>query len=289
MTVLVLPRLVDAATLAKAIERPGLVIVDATVELIRPEGGGPYRAVAQRTSFAEGHIPGAVFADLVSVFADSTSPRWFGIPSGDAFASAAGRLGITDGAHVVVYSQGKTMWATRLWWLLRYFGFDDVSVLDGGLRSWRDAGLPVTAAPSRMVEAVFTPRERPELLATRADVERIVLEGGLCLVNALSAEAFRGEGVTSYSRPGRIPGSRSAPADSIVDPLTQRFAPRPELSRELAAYLSVTQDVVAYCGGGISATVLVFALAELGRDDVRLYDGSLAEWTADPALPVIVG
>jgi thiosulfate/3-mercaptopyruvate sulfurtransferase len=177
------------------------------------------------------------------------------------------------------------MWATRLWWLLRYFGFDDVSVLDGGLGGWRAAGLPVTSSLTEVTEGAFVASPRPELLATLPDVR-----GGdwSCLVNALAPAVFRGEGITSYSRPGRIPGSVNAPAGSLLDPESGRFLDLDGLRSALGPVLD-EPDPVAYCGGGISATVVVFALALLGRKDVRLYDGSLTEWSADPSLPLEVG
>ncbi len=147
----------------------------------------------------------------------------FGIPGPGHFADAAGRLGIGPGSRVIVYSQGKTMWATRMWWLLRYIGFDDVSVLDGGLTAWSAAGLPTGSTAVVPHGREFRPEPRPRLLARRADVERAIDDGDTCLVNALGPAAFRGDGVASYSRPGRIPGSRNVPAEWLVDPQTQRF------------------------------------------------------------------
>jgi thiosulfate/3-mercaptopyruvate sulfurtransferase len=115
-------------------------------------------------------------------------------------------------------------------------------------------------------------------------------DGATCLVNALTPPVFRGEGPSSYSRPGRIPGSINAPWTELIDPATSRFRPPDELQRALEAAGALgPAPVVAYCGGGISATVDLFALALLGRDHERLYDGSLTEWTRDEALPVEVG
>lgn len=278
--------LISPAELAGRLSDPSLRVFDATVRLIRPPGGGRYTPESGRASYARAHIPGAAFADLIDDLADP-APWPFALPSAARFAAAAGSLGIGEGTKVVVYAQESPMWATRLWWLLRYFGFDDVSVLDGGLPAWRAAGLPVAEAPARHPAASFAATPRPGLLATRSDVERIVASGSACLLNALSPQVFRGEGPTSYSRPGRIPGSTNAPAASLLDG-EGRFLPREDLTARLAGPLA-EPSIVAYCGGGISATVPVFALSLLGRDDVRLYDGSLAEWSADPSLPLDVG
>lgn len=287
-----LPSLISAQDLAEHLDDANLRIFDATIYLDRPPEGGRYTPVARRAEYERAHIPGAAFVDIPVDLSDPGSPLLFTLPSPTQFAAAAGRLGIGDSTHVVVYTQDGPMWATRLWWLLRYFGFDAVSVLDGGLPAWQAAALPVSAGPDGHPPAIFTPQPRPELLAERADVEAISAAGGAgtCLINALAPRVFRGEGPTAYSRAGRIPGSVNAPWESIVEPGIRRFLPLPELRAAFEAVGALgPEPVVAYCGGGISATVDIFALHLLGRDDVRLYDGSLAEWTADPMQPVEVG
>jgi thiosulfate/3-mercaptopyruvate sulfurtransferase len=284
-------QLIDAAALAQRLDDPGLRVIDATVYLDRPPGGGPYSPRSGRPDYEREHIPGAVFADLIGALADPDARYPFWLPSNERAATAFGSLGIGPGTHVVAYAQDNPMWATRLWWLLRYFGFDDVSVLDGGLPAWRAAGLQVSDAPEAYPASMFEPHRRPELLATRADLEAIVAsDAPTCLINALPPRTFRGEGPSSYSRPGRIPRSVNAPAVELFDTDTLRLRPLPELAQQLDAIgARGPEPVVVYCGGGISATIDVFALSLLGRDDVRLYDGSLTEWTADPALPVEVG
>jgi thiosulfate/3-mercaptopyruvate sulfurtransferase len=262
-------------------------VLDATVFLPRPPGGGPYTPTSGRDSFTSEHIPGALFADLVSALAAPQSPFPFAIPSASRFSAGVSALGVEPSTHVVIYAQESPMWATRLWWLFRYFGFDSVSVLDGGLPAWRSAGLPVeSAAPTLVPAGSFVAEPRPSMLATLSDVRSLPPE--TCLVNALAPAVFRGEGVTSYSRPGRIPGSVNSPAGSLLSPSTGEFLPLPSLRSALAPLLA-EPDLVIHCGGGISATVVIFALALLGRSDVRLYDGSLAEWSADPDLPLEVG
>ncbi len=287
-----LPSLVDSATLAEHLHDPDLRLFDSTVELIRPPEGGPYTVRSGRPEYEQAHIPGAAFADIADELSDPESPFPFTLPAAERFVAAAGRLGIGPGAHVVVYAQDTPMWATRFWWQLRFFGFESVSVLDGGLPAWRAAGLPTESGARAHEPSQFSADPRWEWLATRADVEAVVAagDGSACLVNALTPPVFRGEGPSSYSRPGRIPGSVNAPWTELVDPDTNRFRSRAELegTLERAGALGPA-PVIAYCGGGISATVDLFALALLGRDGTRLYDGSLTEWTRDEALPVEAG
>lgn len=283
-------RLIDPVALAARLGEPGLRIFDATVHLDRPPGGGAYSVRSGLAGYLDEHIPGAAFADIPGALSDPSSPFPFAFPDPERFAAAAAAIGIGDGTRVVAYSQHSPMWATRLWWLLRCFGFDDVEVLDGGLQAWRSAGLPLELGVSSYPPARFSPRPRPWLLAPLDDV-RAASEGRAedLLVNALPEAAFRGEGPSSYSRPGRIPASVSVPSQELLGP-DGRFAAVHELRARLERSGALDdQPVVAYCGGGISATVDLFALSLAGRQDARLYDGSLTEWTADPELPVELG
>ena len=284
------PALIEPADLAELLGEPGLRIFDATVVLQRPPEGGAYTPVSGRAEYEREHSPGASFADLIGELSDPESPFAFALPAPERLAAAAGRMGIGARTHVVAYAQDSPMWATRLWWLLRYIGFDDVSVLNGGLPAWKAAGLPLASGAVVYPPRDLAARPRPQLLATRADVEAVVAGAPACLINALTPPVFRGEGPTSYSRPGRIPGSVNVAWSSLIDAETNRFRERVVLWQALAAAGALTEeDVIVYCGGGISATVDAFALSLVGRDGVRLYDGSLTEWTADPALPVVVG
>jgi thiosulfate/3-mercaptopyruvate sulfurtransferase len=296
-----LPPLVDADTLAAHLEDPGLRILDATVHLRRNAPGTPYVPETGQVGYEEAHLPGAGFADLIGDLSDPTSPYPFTLPDPERFATAARALGIGPGTHVVAYSQTAVMWATRLWWLLEYFGFDDVSVLNGGLEAWREKGGVVERGVASYSPARFETSPRPERLARRNDVEAAVADHHLdpaaaappgaaspratLLVNALRPEAFAGLTPGAYSRPGRIPGSINVPYVDLLDD-SGRFRDLEDIGARLdAAGIDGSQPVIAYCGGGISATVDVFALEMLGRP-ARLYDGSLTEWSAEPSLPL---
>jgi len=284
--------LVGPAALHEVVGSDWLVVADATEVLHRSVEGGPYQVRSGRPGFEQAHIPGACFADVAGALSDPAAAWPFVLPPPEQLGAAFGALGIGADTHVVAYSQAAPMWATRLWWLLRYCGFDAVSVLDGGLPAWRAAGLPVESGVGRTpTPEDFPLAARPHLVVDRARVQDIVAgaSSSTLLVNTLPVAAFRGEGPGSYSRPGRIPGSLSLPSAHLLDPQTSRLRPPAELSARLGPLLTQDTPVVAYCGSGISATVPLFALALSGRDDAALYDGSLTEWSADPTLPLVRG
>lgn len=284
------PMLVDPLELAERLGEPSLRIIETTVHLRRPAGVSRYTIVSGRPDYERAHVPGAAFVDLPGALSDTASPLPNTLLDQATFAKRIGCFGVGPSRRVVVYSQSSVMWATRLWWILRYYGFDRVSVLDGGLDGWRSAGLPLESGSSSYPPASFEPARRDELMATRTAVEATVNgKTDACLLNALSAATFRGSDQGSATRPGRIPGSANVHWQGLVDAESGRFRPAAELREIFDRAGALTgPPSIAYCGGGIAATVAIFALALAGRDDARLYDGSLNEWSADPALPLEV-
>ncbi|MEA2320357.1 MAG: thiosulfate/3-mercaptopyruvate sulfurtransferase [Solirubrobacteraceae bacterium] len=284
-----LPPLISAGALAARLEDPRLRVLDATTWLTIDPHGAPPEIESGRAAWEGGHIPGSGFAGVLEL-SDPDSDLRFTLLSPERFAEAMSALGVGPGTHVVAYDRESGMWATRLWWMLRAFGFDDVSVLDGGLRAWRDAGLAVSTDRPSHPPATFAPRPRPELIATRADVEAAIAGGETCTINALAAPLHSGQVPVVPGRPGRIPGSVNVPSGALVDPETNRFLPAERLREHFDGVGALDRPrIVTYCGGGIAATLDAFALALLGRDDVAVYDGSMVDWAADPSAPLEVG
>ncbi len=284
--------LIETAALEQSLGAPGLRIVDCTTWLKPAEPGddAPYRVVPGRAEYDEAHIPGAVFLDIQGDISDPETRLKFMAPSAGRFAEAMGALGIGDTSRVVLYSAGSIMWATRVWWMLRAFGFEGAAVLDGGWEKWKAEGRPVSSAPAQYPPARFTASLAPGRFVDRDHVLSRLEDGGAAMVNALAPAFHLGEGPSRYGRPGRIPGSVNVPAASLLDPSNGAFVALDE-ARRLHEEAGIGRDrhVIAYCGGGISATVGLFLLHQLGHDDLTLYDGSMGDWAPDPALPIETG
>ena len=267
-----------------------LVVLDATVVAgTRPGGPSSYLSGLDQY-LVEGHIPGAVFADLLDVFSDPAGTHPFTRPDAEAFAAAAASVGVDDRTTVVVYDAAVGQWASRVWWLFRAFGYDRVAVLDGGIAKWRAEQRPLDLGhvEPRTVRG-FTAVPHPEFWADKADVEAVVSGGARAtLVCAVPPKEFSGE-AAPHRRAGRIPGSFSAPAGRLVSRETNALLSQDELLALFAPVLAQEDPIITYCGGGIAAASDALALALLGRTDVAVYDGSLNEWAADEGAPLTTG
>jgi thiosulfate/3-mercaptopyruvate sulfurtransferase len=263
-------------------------VLDCTV-LFQADAHG-VRVNNGRESWGQGHIPGSGFADLMQDLSDHDSRLPFMMPPAAQFAEAMGRYGVGDSSRVVLYDASRDrwahMWAARVWWMLWAFGFEQAAVLNGGWHKWTMEGRPVSTEPSSYPTAHFTARPRPELMASKQDVMAAVADGGSCLINALTAEEHVGT-VARYGRPGHIPASVNVPAVALVDPVTHAYLPAEQLRAQFASVGAFDRDrVITYCGGGIAASSGAFVLTLLGVTNIAVYDGSLLEWAADPALPM---
>jgi thiosulfate/3-mercaptopyruvate sulfurtransferase len=281
--------LIDTASLAGRLGDQELRVFDCTTHLI-PDPKTTYQAVPARADFERGHIPGAQFIDLQADLSDSGQRLRFMKPSAEAFAAAMRRFGVGERSHVVLYSTTTPQWATRVWWLLRVFGFDNAAVLDGGFKKWIAESRPVETGPAKPYPpGNFTVREERPLMAGKDEVLRAIGDGAVCTLNALSAEQHAGTGGNTYGRPGRIKGSVNLPAAQLIDPATGAFLSVDELRRRFDSVDAFDKEVISYCGGGIAASADAFALVVLGHPAVRLYDASMSEWATDPTLPMETG
>jgi thiosulfate/3-mercaptopyruvate sulfurtransferase len=266
-----------------------LRIFDCTTHLLPAEAdtGAPYRIVSGKAEYDAAHIPGAGFIDLQGELSDNSTKLRFMLPSAEQFAAVMSRYGVGEGTRVVLYSADGIMWATRLWWMLRAFGFDNAAVLDGGWEKWQAEARPVSTAPCAYPPSNFIARPRPELFVSKEQVRAALADSGTVIVNALPPELHRGAGPSRYGRPGRVPGSVNVPAGRLLDRNTKTFVSLADAGAKfISAGVESSKNVICYCGGGISATVDLFMLYQLGYKHLTLYDGSMGEWARDNSLPI---
>jgi thiosulfate/3-mercaptopyruvate sulfurtransferase len=271
--------------LAEHVEDPDLRIFDATVQVGRRFGIPVIRSGERE--WRRQHIPGSSFADLFTLSDPHRPKRSMTMPTPEWFAARVGELGIANDSEVVAYDRRENMWAARLWWMLRSFGFDKAAVLDGGWHAWRRAGNPVCTRPCAYPPATFRPQARPGLVVDKLTVLAAIDDPEVCLINALGRSQHRGD-VNEYGRPGHIPGSRNVTAWEILDRETQCYRPLPELRAKLGSALEA-RAIITYCGAGAAAASLANVLVRLGHPNVAVYDGGLLEWSADPSLPLETG
>ena len=251
-------------------------------------------------SYLAGHLPGACFIDLDEALAGPPGSGAGGrhpLPEPAVFDTAMRAAGLRQGQPAVVYDHGDATIAARLWWLLRYFGHDQVAVLDGGLGAWTTACLPITTEVPDPARGTFTAGPGGGMpVLDDAGAAQIARSG--FLLDARAAERYRGEVEPVDPAAGHIPGAISAPALGNVS-REGRFLPKAELGRrfrglglprpsEIAAEAGEAPMVGAYCGSGVNAAQEILAL-EIAGLPAALYVGSWSAWSADPSRPVATG
>ena len=276
--------LVSTDWLAEHLTDPDVQVVDATWFM-------PAEGKLGRANFEAGHIPGAVFFDIDEIADDATDLPHM-LPTPEAFAAAAGELGLRREATIVVYDAQGLFSAPRVWWTLRVMGFPKVFVLDGGLPKWRADGHPVTDGPGAPVAADDLPSAfQSELVRNLNDVSGLLQSRAAQIVDARPAGRFRGEAPEPRAglRSGHMPGARNVPWNGLIDTDgTMKSAADIRAAFQDAA-VDLARPIVTTCGSGVSASLLALALARLGREDVAVYDGSWTEWGGRADTPVVTG
>ena len=276
--------LVSAEWLAEKLGSPLLRLFDCRFELSSPGYG--------RESYAEEHIPTAVFADLER---DLSAPRTSSsgrhpLPAPDRFAAKLRNWGVSEDSQVVVYDDSAGMYAARLWWMLRWLGHERVAVLDGGLRRWRQLDLPLQELAERPRPGNFMARQRPAMLAHIDEVASVATDNSLRLLDARAPERFRGEMETLDPIAGHVPGARNHPFMNSVDD-DARFLPVERLRYMLDASLdgATSERTITMCGSGVTACHLLLAMEHADLPGAKLYVGSWSEWSRNPDRPIATG
>jgi len=274
--------LIDADELAARVDEGALRIVDVRFDLSDPSAG--------RRAYLGGHLPGAIYLHLDDDLSAQVRPDGVGgrhpLPDPDAFAARLGEAGIGDAHHVVAYDDAGGAIAARLWWLLRWIGRDRVQLLDGGVRAWTAAGGELASGQERYPPAISTARPDPAMVVDAAEVAARLEDPARLLVDARAAERYRGEVEPLDRKAGHVPGALNLPyADNLAD---GRMRPADEL-RSRFAPLAEAEEVVVYCGSGVTAAHDALAMEEAGLPLPRLYAGSWSDWSSRDDLPAATG
>ncbi len=263
--------LVSAEWLKANIDAPDLRVIEAT--WFPP---WTHEAGAARAAYDEAHIPGAVFFDIEEIAAPD-APLPHTMPDPVVFSSHIRKLGLGDGNRIIMYDRNGFCASARAWWMMRLMGHSETKVLNGGFSAWQAVGGESEDLPPFPVERHFTPRRRADLIKTLAQMEDLVSTGrGASILDARPPGRFTGEAPEPREglKPGHMPGSRNIPASSV---LTGSGFMKP--ADELRALLKgVEAPIATTCGSGVAACILALAFAEIGEEDVAVYDGSWSEW-----------
>jgi thiosulfate/3-mercaptopyruvate sulfurtransferase len=275
--------MVSTEWLAQRLGSPGVTVVDGSWFM-------PSEGRSGRAEFLERHIPGAVFFDIDEI-ADRTTDLPHMLPKPEAFAQAAGALGLSRDIDIVVYDTYGVRAAARVWWTLRVMGFSRVHVLDGGFNAWLVEGRPTEAREPKPRPVTVDPAFDAELVRDLEEVRGLIASGAERIVDARSAARFRGEAPEPRAglRSGHMPGAANVPFE-LVGAADGRLRSAVELKDVFeSAGVDLARPIVTTCGSGVTASVLALALARLGLDRVAVYDGSWTEWGGAADVPVATG
>ncbi len=276
--------LIDTRTLAARLSDPAFVIIDCRFDLADDSAG--------RRDYAAFHIPGAVYASLDRDLSGEKNGRNGRHPQPDpaSLADAFGRLGIDASVQVVAYDQDTGMYASRLWWLLRWLGHDAVAVLDGGFAKWRAEQLPVRSGVEIPTPRAFGGAPRAGWMVNVDEVAQVVASGDALLLDARSPERYRGESETVDRKAGHIPGAANHFYKwNLTDDGTFRTPAEIRERLRASAGHAPPERIICYCGSGVTACHNLLALEHAGLGGSRLYVGSWSEWSSDPSRPIETG
>jgi thiosulfate/3-mercaptopyruvate sulfurtransferase len=272
--------LVSVDTLSAHLDDPDWLIVDCRFDLSNPAAG--------EQAFAHAHIPGAIYAHLDRDLSSPVTARTgrHPLPKPQDFADRLAAWGVTFNTQVVAYDADVGVYASRLWWMLRWLGHENVAVLDGGLKAWLAAGLKTSTTVTARTPTHFQANPDASMCVDAQEVAQRANDSEWRILDARDPERFRGDIEPLDTVAGHIPGARNHPfATNVVD---GHLAPKERLRQAFDATQAGVQDrqTIVMCGSGVTACHLLLAMEVAGKAGARLYSGSWSEWIRDPSRPV---
>lgn len=288
--------LVETDWLEKNLDAPTLRIFDCAAQPapnpdINLRKKFPLKPQSGLALYEEIHIPGAGFIDVPGDLTDLSSEFPMMMPPAEQVVDVMARSGIGDSTRVVLYSSTNPMWATRVWWMLRAVGFENASVLNGGLKKWVNESRQTSDVSFVYGREKFTAKYRPEVFVDKKIVRAALNSPQMLLIHALTPSVYDGSNdALVFGRRGRIPGSVNIPSGHLHHPESGTYLPAHQLQEIFKAVnADKAEQIITYCGGAVNATNNAFALCLLGYENVSVYDGSMSEWGNDESLPIEIG
>ena len=279
------PMLVSTDWLENNLYSTNLRIFDCTVWL-KPQQKKIYKIFTGRSDYDKEHIPNSDFLDILEI-SNKNSNYDFMMPNLKSFSNIMSLKGVGPGTHVILYSRENIQWATRVWWMLKSVNFLNVSVLNGGFDRWKLEKKIVSKLPVKYPKNNFKGKTQSGFFCEKKDVINNIESKKTIIINALRKSLHYATENINYGRPGHIKNSINIPSNKMINKNTYLYKSKKELREIFNKYNVLNKEkVIAYCGGGIAATNLAFALTMIGFKEISVYDASLNEWAKDNRLPL---
>lgn len=283
--------IVECEWLFKHLEDKNIRVFDCTTYLHYTDDhpSKPYDVESGVADYKNDCIPGAGFIDIQNNLSDNESNYSLTVPNFQSLGESFKQLGIGDPFHIILYARNGMQWATRVWYMLYVLGYENVSILDGGLPEWHRLNLPTEPGGTYFSPAEFKLSIKASYFVDKDSILTAIENKNSLIINALTEDIYLGQS-RRYGRPGRIPTSINIPFHTLVDENTGKFKQVREVKNIFASYgATPDREIINYCGGGIAATLNAFLLHQLGFNAISVYDNSMSEWAMDKRLPIETG